>query len=158
MTDWPKMESMVMVSDGYFVSEEFKSFPESVKKDALEHLRGVPVKIVGLALYSDNQRLCDVSVNDAWMFRISIEYVEYLVADTFGKNIELTPKQAEAIQPAKAVAVEEKAVTVSFPFTDDSRADDALLFFARNGYKAWMEDFSYLRGGKLNVEMPKGRT
>ena len=155
MTDWPKMESMVMVADGYFVSEEFKSFPESVKKDALEHLQGVPVKIVGLALYNDNHRLCDVLVGEEMSFRISIEYVEPVVINKPEDDNEPT---SEEIKPVKAV--EEKAEIASFPFTDYSRMEGALLFFARNGYKVWVEDTChgpmFLKEGKLNVEKTKG--
>lgn len=154
MTDWPKMESMVMVADGYFVSEEYRSFPESVKKDALEHLQGVPVKIVGLTLYGDNRRLCDVSVNDAWIFRISIEYVEPV---TISKPEDDSEPTSHETKPAKAV--EEKTESASFPFADDSRVDDALLFFARNGYKVWVEtnykEAMYIFENKLNVEMQK---
>jgi len=152
MTDWPKMESMVMVSDGYFASEAFRSLPECIKKDALEHLQGVPSKIIGLTLYDNNAKSCGVLVGKM-VFDVPIEYVEYLVADIFEKDNKPT---SEEIKPVKAV--EEKAGIVSFPFTDDSRTDDVLLFFARNGYKTWVEDFSYLRGGKLKVERPKGRT
>lgn len=155
MTDWPKMESMVMVTDGYFVSEEFKSFPESVKKDAMEHLQGVPVKIVGLALYDDNSKHCDVLAGET-AFRVSIEFIEPVVINKPEDNNEPT---SEETKPAKAVAVEEKTEIVSFPFTDYSRMEGALLFFARNGYKVWVEDTChgpmFLKEGKLNVEMPK---
>lgn len=152
MTDWPKMESMVMVADGYFESEEFKSFPESVKKDALEHLQGVPSKIVGLTLYNDNTKHCDVLVGET-AFRVLIGFVEPVTINKPEDDNEPTLEEIKFVK-----AVEEKAESASFPFADDSRVDDALLFFARNGYKAWVEDFSYLRGGKLKVEMPKGRT
>ena len=160
MTDWPKMESMVMVSDGYFVSEKFKELYESLQKEMFDEVRGTPVKVVGLSLYVDNSKYCDVMVGERVSFHVPIEYVEYLVADIFDKNIELTPEQAEAIQPVKAG--EEKPEIVSFPFTDDSRMEDALLFFARNGYKVWAEN-EYIRKlyrleGRLNVEMPKGMT
>lgn len=153
MTDWPKMESMVMVADGYFVSEEFKSFPESVKRDALEHLQGVPSKIIGLALYDDNSKHCDVLTGEM-AFRVSIEFIEPVVINKPEDDNEPT---SEEIKPVKAV--EEKTEAVSFPFSDFKYRDDALLFFINNGYKVWVEDTChgpmFLKEGKLNVEMPK---
>lgn len=154
MTDWPKMESMVLVADGYFESEAFKEIYESLQKEMFDRVQGIPVKVVGLALHNDNSRCCDVLAGET-VFRVPIEYVEYLVADIFEKDSKPT---LEEIKPVKAV--EEKTEIVSFPFTDYSRMEGALLFFARNGYKVWVEDTChgpmFLKEGKLNVEKTKG--
>lgn len=155
MTDWPKMESMVMVADGYFESEEFKEIYKSLQKEMFDRVQGIPVKIVGLALYDDNSKHCDVLVGET-VFRVPIEYVEYLVADIFEKDSKPTSEEIKSVK-----AVEEKAVTVSFPFANDSRVEGALLFFARNGYKVWVEtnykEAMCMFENRLNVERPKGK-
>ena len=145
-----------MVADGYFVSEDFKEIPESLQKEMFDKVQGTPVKVVGLTLYSGNTKRCDVLTGETMLLSVPIGFVEPVTI--INKPEDDNEPTSEEIKPVKAV--EEKTEIVSFPFTDYSRMEGALLFFARNGYKVWVEDTChgpmFLKEGKLNVEKTKG--
>lgn len=61
------------------------------------------------------------------------------VAATEEKVIDL-PKDAELVELPQEKAEEPSTFSrVAFPFMDNGYLDEMLLFFGRNGYRAWVE-------------------
>lgn len=160
MTDWPRMESKVTISDAYYVSEDFKDLTENSQQEILG-LSGLPLKVVSLSIFL-GRHLVGVTAGTV-DHAVPLEFVEPVEdskesSDKPGDRVELSKDWFIKASQGNSQAEEDNASeVVSFRFANNIFLDDAILFFARNGYKAWVEEeFGVIyTTQRLMVEKPK---
>ena len=150
MTDWPRMESKVKIRDDFFFSAYLIENYSTSVREKLSELEGKILTVYGMSLYQD-RKLCEVAPDEKTLFRVPLDCIEPIEKEEFkpGNIISLPPETA----PVKVAPIE----VSTFTFSNDMFLDNAILFFARNGYKAWVEDSHdniLVKIGKLIVEKP----
>lgn len=167
MTDWPRMESKVTINRAFFFSAYFIENYSTDTREKMSELEGKELTVCGMGIFRIDRR-CDVTPDGNVVYSVPLEFLE----STDETTDEAEKAHAESVPGGKTVLTEEefekrcpngsplekdKAEVVSFGFTNNIFLDDAILFFARNGYKAWVEEeFGVIyTTQRLMVEKPK---
>lgn len=158
MTDWPRMESKVTINRAFFFSAYFIENYSTGTREKMSELEGKELTVCGMGIFRIDRR-CDVTPDGNVVYSVPLEFVDPDESETENEKVESRIDWFLKASQGNPQAKEDNASeAVSFGFANDTFLDDAILFFARNGYKAWVEDEQYnilTRVGRLMVEKPK---